>query len=226
MAPKDALAPPLSDKGLADCNGGMTSPLEGPPPGRRLGIFGGTFDPLHLGHLVGASEAVAVLELDEVIFVPTGQPWQKAGAPITHAVHRVRMTELAAEPDPRFSVSAVDVERPGPTYTVDTLRDLRRDRPGAEWYFIAGADSLSSMPTWKHSEQVVQQVQLVGLTRPGYDLVTPPQVHGTSVLLVDMPALDISSRTCRSRVRQGLPIRYLVPDAVERYIADHGLYLS
>lgn len=167
-----------------------------------------------------------MLGLDEVIFVPTGRPWQKAGAAVTEAEHRVRMTELATGPDPRFSVSRVDVDRPGPTYTVDTLRDLRIRRPGADWYLIAGADSLTGMATWKDVEEIVGQVHLVGLTRPGYDLAAPPQVDGASVLLVDMPALDISSRSCRSRVREGSSIRYLVPDTVERYIAEAGLYLA
>ncbi len=187
-------------------------------------MFGGTFDPVHVGHLVGASEAAAVIDLDSVLFVPTGRPWQKAARQVTDPVHRLRMTELAVDLDPRFAVSSVDVQRPGPTYTVDTLRDLRRQHPDADLYFIAGADSLAALFTWKDAEEVVRRAQLVGLTRPGYDALTPHALPGAMVTLIDMPALDISSRTCRTRVRRGEPIRYLVPDAVVDYIDRHGLY--
>lgn len=162
--------------------------------------------------------------LDEVVFVPTGRPWQKADSRVSDAEHRVQMTVLATAADPRFSVSRVDADRPGPTYTIDTLRDLVRQRPDADWHLIAGADALSSISTWKDSEEVVRQATLVGITRPGYSLTTPLLVHGKPVILVEMPSLDISSRGCRERLRSGLPLRYLVPDDVAGYIAEAGLY--
>jgi nicotinate-nucleotide adenylyltransferase len=193
----------------------------------RLGVLGGTFDPVHHGHLVAASEAGRALGLDEVIFVPTGQPWQKAGLPLSPAEDRYLMTVLATAADPLFSVSRVDIDRPGETYTVDTLRDLRAERgPEAGLFFILGADALARLATWKDHEELVRLAHLVCCTRQGHrlDEAEAARLAGGEVTMVEIPALEISSSTCRERVRDGLPISYLVPDAVIKYIAKRGLY--
>ncbi|AZI59544.1 nicotinate-nucleotide adenylyltransferase [Nakamurella antarctica] len=188
---------------------------------RRIGIMGGTFDPIHHGHLVAASEVADRFDLDEVIFVPTGQPWQKAG--VTPAEDRYLMTVIATAANPRFSVSRVDIDRPGPTYTVDTLTDLRRTDPEADWFFITGADALTAIMSWKNVAQVFGLAHFIGVTRPGYsmaELTLPPD----AVTLMEVPALAISSTDCRARVRGGGPVWYLVPDGVVQYIAKHRLY--
>lgn len=189
----------------------------------RLGVMGGTFDPIHHGHLVAASEVAHRFALDEVVFVPTGQPWQKSGRPVTAAETRYLLTVVATADDPRFTVSRVDIDRDGPTYTVDTLRDLRRERPGAELHFITGADALSSILTWRDPEEVLALAHLVGVTRPGH-VVTTAHLPPGSTTIVEIPALAISSTGCRQRVAAGAPISYLVPAGVDRYIAKLGLY--
>lgn len=191
--------------------------------GIRLGVMGGTFDPIHNGHLVAASEVAARFGLDEVVFVPTGTPSFKQDQIVTPAEHRYLMTVIATAANPRFTVSRVDIERPGLTYTVDTLRDLRSDRPDAELYFITGADALGQILTWKDADVLWDMAHFVGVTRPGHQLSTSglPD-HGVSLL--EVPALAISSTDCRSRVREGLPVWYLVPDGVVQHIAKHNLY--
>ncbi|MFN8076087.1 MAG: nicotinate-nucleotide adenylyltransferase [Kineosporiaceae bacterium] len=189
----------------------------------RVGVMGGTFDPIHHGHLVAASEAAAVFGLDEVVFVPTGQPWQKADRLVTSAEHRYLMTVVATASNPRFTVSRVDLERPGATYTIDTLRDLKRSRPDAELFFITGADALAQILTWKDSAELFDLAHFVGVTRPGHVLDSsglPPD----RVSLIEIPAMAISSTDCRQRVGRGEPIWYLVPDGVVQHIAKHGLY--
>ena len=141
----------------------MTSP-------QRIGIMGGTFDPIHNGHLVAASEAAHRFALDTVVFVPTGQPWQKSHRDVTAAEHRYLMTMVATASNPRFTVSRVDIDREGPTYTIDTLRDLRELFPEAEFYFITGADSLASIMSWHNWEEMLEMAHFVGVTRPGYEL--------------------------------------------------------
>ena len=184
--------------------------------------MGGTFDPVHLGHLVAASEVAHRFGLAEVVFVPTGAPWQKRD--VSDAEDRYLMTVVATAADPRFTVSRVDVDRHGPTYTVDTLRDLGRQYgPGADLYFITGADALAAILTWRDPEEVLRLAHLVGVTRPGHPLTDPGLPEG-AVSLVEVPALAISSTDCRDRVRRGDPITYLVPDGVERYIAKRRLY--
>nr|WP_255480517.1 nicotinate-nucleotide adenylyltransferase [Quadrisphaera sp. RL12-1S] len=208
----------------------MTSspaPVPGRVPGRaRLGVMGGTFDPVHNGHLVAASEVAARFDLDEVVFVPTGEPWQKSSRAVSSAEHRYLMTVIATASNPRFTVSRVDVDRPGPTYTVDTLSDLRAQRPDAELYFITGADALAQMLTWKDAERLAELASLVGVTRPGHELAVPASgaLPAGAVHLLEVPALAISSTDCRERVRQGLPVWYLVPDGVVQHIAKHRLY--
>lgn len=194
-------------------------------PGRtRLGVMGGTFDPIHHGHLVAASEVAAVFDLDEVVFVPTGEPWQKAGQDVTDAEHRYLMTVVATASNPRFTVSRVDVDRHGPTYTIDTLRDLHAQRPDAELFFITGADAMAEILTWKGAEELWRLARFVGVTRPGHVLSAP--VGSESVSLLNVPAMAISSTDCRARVAAGKPVWYLVPDGVVQYINKYGLYCS
>ena len=187
----------------------------------RLGVMGGTFDPIHLGHLVCASEVAYALDLDEVVFVPAGLPWQKADRAISPADDRYEMTRLATEDDPRFTVSRTELDREGPTYTVDTLRELGAD--GTELFFITGADALAQVLTWREPETLFGLATFVGATRPGYAVDTAAFPDG-AVTLVDTPALAISATDCRSRVARGAPIRYLVPQPVADYIAARGLY--
>src|SRR3954462_13573455 len=185
--------------------------------------MGGTFDPVHHGHLVAASEVAAVYDLDEVVFVPTGQPWQKCEHEVSAAEHRYLMTVIATASNPRFTVSRVDIDRPGPTYTIDTLRDLAKERPGTELYFITGADALEQILSWKDSDELFDLAHFVGVTRPGHRLDgsgLPPD-RGR---LLEVPAMAISSTACRARVVAGLPVWYLVPDGVVQYIAKHRLY--
>jgi nicotinate-nucleotide adenylyltransferase len=189
----------------------------------RLGIMGGTFDPVHHGHLVAASEVQSLYSLDEVAFVPSGQPWQKAGTAVSPAEHRYLMTVIATASNPRFWVSRVDIDRPGPTYTIDTLRDLAEQKPDAELFFITGADALEQILSWKDAAECFGLAHFIGVTRPGYTL-SDAHLPTDSVSLVEVPAMAISSSACRERVRAGRPIWYLVPDGVVQYIAKHRLY--
>ncbi|MEO8518493.1 MAG: nicotinate-nucleotide adenylyltransferase [Dermatophilaceae bacterium] len=190
---------------------------------RRVGVMGGTFDPIHHGHLVAASEVQALYDLDEVIFVPTGEPWQKDSVLVSPAEHRYLMTVIATASNPRFTVSRVDLDRTGPTYTIDTLRDLHAQRPGAELFFITGADALAQILSWKDIDELWDLAHFIGVTRPGHVLsVTGLPVD--RVTLQEIPAMAISSTNCRSRVLEGAPVWYLVPDGVAQYIAKHRLY--
>ena len=191
---------------------------------KRLGVMGGTFDPIHHGHLVAASEVQSWFDLDEVLFVPTGQPWQKAEREVSAAEDRYLMTVIATASNPRFSVSRVDLDRSGPTYTVDTLRDVRSER-GPEWdlYFITGADALEQILSWRDPDELFDLAHFVGCTRPGHTLSSTGLPEG-KVSLVEVPALAISSTECRVRVRQGEPIWYLVPDGIVQYITKRHLY--
>jgi nicotinate-nucleotide adenylyltransferase len=192
--------------------------------GKRIGIMGGTFDPIHHGHLVAASEVGHNFSLDEVIFVPTGQPWQKNGRKVSPAEDRYLMTVIATASNPRFSVSRVDIDRPGETYTIDTLRDLRAQRgPDAEFFFITGADALAQMISWRDADELFKMARFVGCTRPGHPL-TIPDLPSDRISLVEIPALAISSTECRERVRAGQPIWYLVPDGIVQYISKRQLY--
>lgn len=190
----------------------------------RIGVMGGTFDPIHHGHLVAASEVASRFSLDEVVFVPTGQPWQKTHATVSPAEDRYLMTVIATASNPRFSVSRVDVDRPGATYTIDTLRELTRSRVRpAELFFITGADALAQIVTWHASEELFALAHFIGVTRPGH-LLEDPGFPAGGVSLIEVPALAISSTDCRARVRDELPIWYLVPDGVVQYITKRGLY--
>ena len=189
----------------------------------RIGVMGGTFDPVHHGHLVAASEVAATFELDEVIFVPTGRPWQKGSRRVTAAEHRYLMTVVATASNPRFTVSRVDIDREGLTYTIDTLLDLTAQRPEAELYFITGADALAQILSWKDSEKLFALAHFVGVTRPGH-VLDDAGLPAERVSLMEVPAMAISSTDCRHRVGLGEPVWYLVPDGVVQYIAKHGLY--
>jgi len=183
--------------------------------------MGGTFDPIHNGHLVAASEVAAAFELDEVVFVPTGQPWHKKA--VTEAEHRYLMTVIATAANPRFTVSRVDIDRPGVTYTVDTLRDLASTFPDADLYFISGADAIVQILSWKEIDKIWGLAHFVAVTRPGHQLTLPKAPEG-SISVLEIPALAISSSDIRDRVPASKPIWYLVPDGVVQYIGKHELY--
>ena len=193
---------------------------------RRIGVMGGTFDPIHRGHLVAASEVQAWFDLDEVVFVPTGEPWQKSGREVSAPEDRYLMTVIATASNPRFSVSRVDIDRGGPTYTIDTLRDLGASRPDTDFFFITGADALAQILTWRDADGVFELAHFVGCTRPGttIDDATVDRLPGGKVTLIEVPALAISSTECRARASKGDPVWYLVPDGVVQYIAKRGLY--
>jgi nicotinate-nucleotide adenylyltransferase len=193
---------------------------------QRLGVMGGTFDPIHHGHLVAASEVAQFFMLDEVVFVPTGQPWQKDERKVSPSEDRYLMTVIATASNPRFSVSRIDIDRGGPTYTIDTLRDLRAERgEDAELFFITGADALSRMMSWQDVSELFELAHFVGCTRPGHRL-TGHGLPEDRVSLLEIPALAISSTDCRERVAHGQPIWYLVPDGIVQYIAKRRLYLG
>ncbi|HEY2723932.1 MAG TPA: nicotinate-nucleotide adenylyltransferase [Pseudonocardiaceae bacterium] len=191
--------------------------------GRRLGVMGGTFDPIHHGHLVAASEVQARFGLDEVVFVPTGIPWQKEERVVSPAEDRYLMTVIATASNPRFSTSRVDIDRRGLTFTVDTLTDLHRQFPDHDLFFITGADALAQILSWKRVSELLDLAHLVGVTRPGFQLDDEHLPNG-AVTLIEVPAMAISSTDCRERVAAGLPVWYLVPDGVVQYISKRRLY--
>ncbi|KAA9135808.1 nicotinate-nucleotide adenylyltransferase [Microbacterium caowuchunii] len=189
----------------------------------RIGVMGGTFDPIHHGHLVAASEVAASFDLDEVVFVPTGQPWQKSK--VSDTEHRYLMTVIATASNPSFSVSRVDIDRSGPTYTIDTLRDLKSQRPDSDLFFITGADAVAQILSWRDHDELWDLAHFVAVSRPGHPL-SAAGLPDDDVSLLEIPALAISSTDCRNRVRGGQPVWYLVPDGVVQYIAKHHLYRS
>jgi nicotinate-nucleotide adenylyltransferase len=198
----------------------MQSPIQ------RLGVMGGTFDPLHVGHLIAASEALAAFSLDRVLFVPTGQPWQKMH--YTDPEDRYLMTVVGTSDNPRFAVSRMELDRRGPTYTADTMAMLR-DFHGAdvELYFIAGADAIERLSTWIRLDELARLAELIAVTRPGFELNFPsstepfPEIH-----VMEMPAIGVSATDIRQRVREARPIDYLVPSKVVSYVRENGLYVG
>jgi nicotinate-nucleotide adenylyltransferase len=196
----------------------------------RIGVLGGTFDPIHLAHLVAAEEVRVRIALERVLFVPAGLPPHKLHVNVTPTEHRLKMVELAIADNPHFTLSRVDIDRFGPSYTVDTIELLHSEYgPDAELYFIMGSDSLSELLTWHRPERLIRLCRIVALTRPGHrvDLkelnrLLPGAI--ARVQLLDMPMLEISGTDLQRRVRAGLSIKYLVPPAVEAYIHRHGLY--
>lgn len=197
----------------------------------RIGVFGGTFDPIHMGHLIVAEDARAALELDEVLFIPAGQPWFKSFKQITDAHHRLAMVRLAVKDNPQFTVSDIEIRRKGPSYTVDTLAELRCMRADAEFTVILGIDALREIDRWHQPRRVFELASVIGMARPGTSLdlsVLNAAIPGASsrMRLVDSTLIDISGTDIRQRAAAGRSIRYRVPAAVERYIHENGLYFS
>ena len=212
----------------------LSSSIRSPSPQRRFGVLGGTFDPIHIGHLIIAQEAVSTLQLDRLFFLPAGDPPHKRNRYIASAAHRLRMVELALAGNPAFAVSLVDVQRSGPSYTEDTLKLLHKQwGPATEIYFVIGWDMLDDLLTWHDPAAVVQQAdKLVAVHRPGYEDDARYLAHLEVVLpgilqrlvLLEAPQFAISSSDLRQRIATGRPVRYQVPEAVEQYMLAHKLY--
>ena len=201
----------------------------------KIGVLGGTFDPIHLGHLIVAEDIREKLGLKEVLFIPAGQPWLKIKKEkqISTAEHRLAMVRLAVTPNPYFKVSTMEIERTGLSYSIDTVLELKAKLGArAEIYFIVGPDALAQLHRWKEPARLVELCQVVGIGRPGYARANlsklESSIPGASqrIMLVEVPKINISSTDIRKRVAQGLSIRYLVPEEVEKYIHEHGLYVS
>ena len=190
---------------------------------QRIGLFGGSFDPVHSAHLALAQVALAQLQLDSVRWVPAGQAWQKA-RPMTAAEHRAAMVQLAIAGEPRFTLERCELDRSGPSYTLDTVRELQAAEPGAQWFLIIGQDQYAALHTWRDWPELLQRVTLAVANRPGAALLANAQVHAAGHQPVALPMLDISSTEIRHRVSRGLAIDGLVPAAVARYIDRHHLY--
>lgn len=201
----------------------------------RYGILGGTFDPIHLGHLLLAEECREILALDKVLFVPAGQPWLKAGLPLTAAIHRLRMVELATADNPHFEVVRWEVERPGPSYTVDTLERLRREwGADAELHFILGIDALADFPRWKDPERILQMANLAVVPRPGYresdaysivdEIKSRYPAYADRITVLAVESVAISATDLRRRAARGQSLRYRTPAAVGEYVGKWGLY--
>lgn len=193
--------------------------------------MGGTFDPIHYGHLVTAEAVMHEYQIDQVLFIPSGQPPHKTEGQVTPADHRYLMTLLATETNPRFFSSRIEIDRKGYTYTIDTIRELKEMYPGSEIYFITGADAFSNILSWKNPELLLSSCHFVAATRPGYSRAkAAPQIealmdrHADTLHYLEVPALSISSSEIRARVKEGRPIKYLLPETVENYIYKHGLY--
>jgi len=195
---------------------------------KRIGVMGGTFDPIHVGHLVAAEEARVRFALDRMVFVPCGQPPHKKDYSVTDREHRYTMTVLATSTNSAFEVSRIEIDRPGPSYTVDTLRELRGAQPQSSLYFVTGGDGILAVLTWRDPHELVQFCEFIAVTRPGYDLSHLEQALDPELMrhvhLLPIPGIDISSTEIRRRVAAGLPVKYLTPLEVEAYIAKQGLY--
>jgi nicotinate-nucleotide adenylyltransferase len=197
----------------------------------RLGIMGGTFDPVHFGHLVTAEEALVQFNLDKVVFMPTGQPVRKTHRSVSSAEDRYLMTVIATASNPDFEVSRLEIDRPGDTYTVDTMLQLREIHgPRAEIFFISGADAVREILTWKDAARVAELCTFIAATRPGYEVASIPrelaEIAGFTPRLetMEVPALAISSSDIRARVAARRPVRYLLPESVAAYVEKNGLY--
>lgn len=185
---------------------------------QRVGVMGGTFDPIHYGHLLAANEAAAQLHLDEVVFIPAGDPWQKADRELAPAQHRLAMVENAIAGNPLYSLSKIEVERTGPTYAVDTLTEL--NSPDNEVFFIMGVDVFAKIDTWHQADVVRELAHFIVCTRPGHQA----NIDDSNATAIEIPQLDISSTMLRERVANSEPIRYLTPDSVVDYISANNLY--
>ncbi|HEX5323022.1 MAG TPA: nicotinate-nucleotide adenylyltransferase [Capsulimonadaceae bacterium] len=197
--------------------------------GERLGIMGGTFDPIHYGHLLMAEEARVAFALDSILFIPNNRPPHKKPYAVSSAEDRYAMTLLATSTNPRFKCSRIELDRPGPSYTIDTLRQIREERPDLDaFYFITGADAVLEILTWHEHEKLTQTCEFIAATRPGFVLEHLNQILDQDFLnrihFLPIPGLDISSTDIRRRIRRGRSIKYLTPEPVEAYIHQHGLY--
>jgi len=199
----------------------------------KIGVLGGTFDPIHQGHLVIAEEAITRLNLAEVLFMPAGQPWLKMDYPISSAEHRVQMVRLAIANKPGFRLSTMEIERDGPTYTVDTIAQLQAQLgAGTELFFVLGWDNLNELPQWREPARLVKLCHLVAVPRPGYPLPKLDALEAvipgltSSIIILNTPEIDISASEIRNMVAQGLSITHLVPEPVDRYIREHRLYTT
>jgi len=194
----------------------------------RLGVLGGTFDPPHIGHLILGESAREQLELDSVLFIPAGVQWRKAGRAISGVAHRVEMARLAIDDNPAFGLSAMEAERPGPSYTADTLEELAERHPAAELYLILGQDALEDLPNWRRPERILELAWIAVASREVKDPLAreghPLTGLSARLIRIHMPVVQVSASDIRERVRMGRSIRYLVPPAVEAYIRQHGLY--
>jgi nicotinate-nucleotide adenylyltransferase len=191
------------------------------PTRRRIGVMGGTFDPIHVGHLIVAAQALHALNLTEVVFVPSANPWQKS--PVASAADRLAMVRAATASEPKFHVSTVDIDRGGNTYTVDTLTDLRAANPDADFFLLLGSDALNGLHTWKDPERILSLAQVVCLARPGHE-PHAQEIPASAVTLLEVPGIDVSSTDCRDRLRYGRPVRFMVTPPVLEYIENHELY--
>lgn len=187
----------------------------------RIGIFGGTFDPIHNGHIVAAEQALAALELDQILFVPTANNWQKDTQ--TSALHRCAMVALAISSNPKFALNLVDIDRGGVTYSIDTLRDIKSAHHSDDLFFLLGADAASSIPSWQECEGLGRYAEFVVLTRPGFKFVKPSGL-GIRFTQLEIEALDISSTACRAAIKSGASLDQLVPKAVAEYISRSRIY--
>ena len=196
--------------------------------GTRLGVMGGTFDPIHYGHLVTAEEALQQFELDGVLFVPTGSPWMKEHEKVSPSEDRYLMTVIATASNPLFRVSRMEVDRDGPTYTVDTLLGIRTEfGQDTDLFFVTGADAVLEIFQWKDPQELFDLAHFIAATRPGFDIAdfeTHAETRHPGITVMNVPALAISSTDIRARIAQGRPIRYLVPEGVKSYIEKAGLY--
>ena len=197
----------------------------------KIGVLGGTFDPVHNGHLAIAEEARSYLNLNEVIFLPAGQPWMKSDRSISPARHRTAMIALALQSRPYFKTSTIEIEHQGPSYSVNSIAELKAQAvEPTDWYFILGWDNLAKIPQWKEPAKLIEMCFLAAVPRPGYERPNMKKLEAAlpgiskKVILMDKPRLEISATDIRNRVAQGIPISGLVPEAVEKYIKENGLY--
>ncbi len=199
----------------------------------NIGVMGGTFDPIHSGHLLLAEEARTQLNLAEVIFIPAGQPWLRMDSPVSLAEHRLQMVRLAIVDKPYFKLSTIEIERAGPSYTVDTITELKDELDaGDELFFILGWDSLAGLPQWREPSRLIKMCRLVVAPRPDYSAPDLKSLEASipeiskQVILLDKPEIDVSASVIRDRVAQGLTIHHLVPEPVEGYIKQYKLYVT
>ena len=186
----------------------------------RIGVMGGTFDPIHLGHLIAASEVYTSLQLDQVLFIPAGEPWQKIDQPVSPANLRFAMTQLAIADDQRFAISDIEIRRDGPTYAIDTFAQLKSDNPDDEFHWIVGADVVQRVNTWHRWEEFVALVPIVVVNRLGIEIEDLPFTYTE----VQMPEVRISASALRQRYADGKSTKYLVPRPVDKYIKEHSMY--